>query len=43
MVEDLATAYEEWVVPVREYANPHALVQDVEKYVTGPADAKLAE
>jgi uncharacterized protein YjbI with pentapeptide repeats len=41
MIEDYAVAYERWVIPVREYPDPAALIAGLEDYVIGPADAKL--
>jgi uncharacterized protein YjbI with pentapeptide repeats len=43
MVEDLANAYEKWVLPIKEYPNIEILIQQIETYVTRPAEARLSE
>ena len=40
MVKDLE-AYQGWVIPVREYPNPAALVVGIDDYVIRPAEARL--
>ena len=41
MVEDLAKAYDRWVVPVREYPDSAALIRGLDDYVIQPAEARL--
>jgi uncharacterized protein YjbI with pentapeptide repeats len=43
MIEDLAVAYDRWVIPVADYANPEALIRGIDDYVVSPANARLAE
>jgi len=40
MVKDLE-AYERWVLPVRDYPDPAALIGGIQDYVIQPAEAKL--
>ena len=42
MVEDLATSYEKWVLPVKEYPSLEVLIHEIDTYVIGPAEAQLS-
>ena len=41
MVDDLARAYDRWVVPVCEYPNLQTLIENLDDYVIRPAEQRL--
>ena len=43
MVDDLATAYDRWVLPIKEYPDGDSLIQKIQSYVIRPAEARLSE